>query len=85
MRFTYKKILKGEKADRRLSQDQVERLEEIGFKWIVIDHDEAFEKCCGGLEAFKGKFRHCNFPLKYAANDSLGIWCCTMRYAHTKK
>ena len=43
MRAAYKKIQKGMKTKLNLSQDSIERLEEIGFQW-GIDYDEAFER-----------------------------------------
>ena len=33
MRYSYNKIEKGQIPRRNLTQDQIERLEEIGFKW----------------------------------------------------
>jgi len=67
-----------------ISQDRVERLKEIGFKWIVIDYDEANVKRCFELEVFKNKFGHCNVPCKYSANPPLGSWCDNMRTAYNK-
>jgi len=80
MRNAYKKIQKGMKAHRNLSQDRIERLEEIGFQWQVVDYDEAFEKHCRDLIAFKEEFGHCNVPIKN--NPSLGNWCGDMRKAY---
>jgi len=55
-----------------LSQDRIERLEEIDFQWQGADYDEAFEKRCRELIAFKEDFGHCNVPQKYADDPSLG-------------
>ena len=44
MRTTYKAIEKGIKTNRDLSQGMINRLEEIGFQWRRVDHDDAFEK-----------------------------------------
>jgi len=73
MRSAYKAIQKGMKTDCNLSQDRIERLEEIGLQWQV-DQDEAFEKHCRELITFKEGFGHCNVPVKYADNPSLGHW-----------
>jgi len=84
MRHVYKKIQKGMKTNYTLSQDRIERLEEIGFQWQGVDYDKAFEKRCRELIAFKEEFGHCNVPQKYAGNPSLGRWCNTMRNAYKK-
>ena len=55
MRATYKKIQKGTKMNSNLSQDRIERLEEIGFQRQGVDYDEAFEKRCRELMAFKSR------------------------------
>ena len=83
MRAAYKKIQKGMKADRNLSQDMIERLEEIGFQWQGVNHDEIFEKHCRELMAFKEEFGHCNVP-RCVNNPSLGQWCSKMRAAYKK-
>jgi hypothetical protein len=84
MRNAYTKIQKGMKTKLNLSQDRIERLEEIGFQWQGVDYDEAFEKRCHELMAFKDEFGHCNVPKRCANNPSLGRWCGNMRAAHTK-
>ena len=78
------KIQKGMKANRKLSQAMIERLEEIGFQWQRIDYDEAFEKHCRDLMAFKEDFGHCNVPVRCANNPSLGSWCSHIRTAYKK-
>ena len=55
MRTAYKKIQKGIQTHRNLSQGRIERLEEIGFQWQGAYHDNAFEKRCRDLIAFKEK------------------------------
>ena len=84
MRVAYKKIQKGMKPTLNVSQDRIERLEEIGFQWQGVDFDEAFEKRCCELIAFKEEFGHCNVPQKYPSNPSLGNWCNNMRVAYKK-
>jgi len=83
-RSAYKNTRKGIKATRNLSQDRIECLEEIGFQWQGVDYGEAFEKRCRELIAFKEEFGHCNVPVKYSGNPSLGRWCDNMRTAYKK-
>jgi len=66
-----------------LSQDRIERLEEIGFQWGV-DYDEAFKKRYHELLAFKEEFVHCNVPRSYACNPSLGQWCVHLITAYRR-
>ena len=80
-RCAYKKIQQGQTTDRILTQDQIERLEEIGFKWNA---HETFEQRCHDLKAFKSQFGHCNVPWKYSVDPSLGQWCSTTRCAYNK-
>ena len=82
MRRAYKNIQKGMKmkTDYDLTPDRIKRLEEIGFQWQGVDHNEAFEKRCRELIAFKEEIGHCNVPRRCANNPSLGQWCANMRY-----
>ena len=82
MRSTYKKIQQGQKPKCNLTQDQIDRLEEIGFKLELVK--AAFEQRCHDLEVFKSEFGHCHVPYHYSANPSLGAWCNTMRCAYNK-
>jgi len=81
MRCAYNQIQQGQTPKRHLTQNQIERLEEIGFKWNLI---ETFEQHCRDLEAFKSEFGHCNVPYKYLVNPSLGNWCSNMRYSYNQ-
>jgi len=86
MRKTYKKIQKGMKVNYNLSQDRIERLEVIGFKWQASrnENDKTFEKRCRELTSFKEEFGHCNIPQGYSGNPSLGRWSSVMRQAYKK-
>jgi len=79
MRCAYNQIQQGQTPSRNLTQDQIERLEEIGFKWKLR---ETFEQRCHDLEAFKSEFGHCNVSSKNSVNPSLGNWCSKMRCAY---
>jgi hypothetical protein len=87
MRTSYKQIKKGMTPRYSLSPYMIERLENIGFQWQVVDRNEVFEKRCFELEAFKEEFGHCNVPVKYSKNKSLGSWCNNVRasYKQIKK
>jgi len=84
MRYSYNKIQQGKTPHINITQDQIERLEEIGFKWKVANDPEIFEQHCHDLEAFKSEFGHCNVPSRYSVNPSLGYWCSRMRYSYNK-
>jgi len=84
MRCAYNKIQKGQTPSRNITQDQIERLEEIGFKWKLANVLETFVQRCHDLEAFKSEFRHCNVPGKYSVNPSLGKWCTEIRYSYNQ-
>jgi len=82
MRRYYNQIQQGQKSKGNLTQDQIARLEEIGFKW---GKDKVtFEQHCRDLETFKSEFGHCNVPFKYSADPSLGQWCNNMRYYYNQ-
>ena len=78
MRVSYKKKQEGKTPRRTLSQDQIARLEALGFEWVR--NTTVFEKRLAELAAFKAKHGHCNVP-STPSNDyySLGQWCCNMR------
>jgi len=84
MRCTYNHIQQGQTPLRNITQDQIERLEEIGFKWKLSCVQEVYEQRCRDLEAFKSEVGHCNVPFRYSANPALGMWCIDMRCAYNK-
>ena len=86
MRYSYKlKPKDGRPNPKRLCQEYIDRLEKIGFRWIVtIDYEKSFDDKCRDLLAFKNTNGHCNVPGKYAQNPSLGNWCNRMRYAYKR-
>jgi len=84
MRYAYNKIQQGQTPSGNLTQDRIERLEEIGLKWKLAYVPETFKQHCLDLEAFKSEFGHCNVPYKYSADPSLWKWCSNMRYAYNQ-
>jgi len=83
MRGAYNAIQQGKtRSSYNLSPERIKRLEEIGFKWKLVDNDKTFEKRIQDLVAFKSKFGHCDVCRKYPGDPSLGRWCQNMREAY---
>ena len=83
MRYRYNQIQQGQTLNKRITQDQIERLEELGFKWKV-QKTLTFEQRCRDLEAFKREFGHCYISCRYSADPSLGNWCHKLRSSYNK-
>ena len=80
MNTGYRKMQKGSTPNSNLSQDRIERLEEIGFQWqVIIDYDKTFEKRCRELIAFKEEFGHCDVPQRFANNSANNSFSCNSR------
>ena len=77
---TSMKILKESKQS-PLSTDKIEALEAIGFTWQMkkpnspVPWIERYEE----LKQFRLKKGHCERPIKYNNNPSLGMWVSTLR------
>ena len=86
MRYSYKlKPKDGMPNPKRLCQDFIDRLEKMGFRWVVtVDYEKSFDDKIRDLEEFKKIYGHCHVPGKYAQNPSLGNWCNRMRYAYKR-
>ena len=85
LRRSYTKIQKGLINNARvLSRERIVRLEEIGFQFDVGDYDMIFENRCQELIAFKNEFGHCDVPVQYASNRTLGTWCSGMRSSYSR-
>ena len=80
LRTAYRIIRKGEAPTRyKLSDDNMQRLENAGFKWSFIStFDERFDE----LMEFKDKFGHCNMSSRSNDYRYLGIWCSHLRAAY---
>jgi hypothetical protein len=80
LRGSYKKIQNNQKPKRKISDEQIQRLNDAGFKWsLKSDFDDRFND----LMAFKAKYGHCNVPRR-GENPSLGQWCNVMRGSYKK-
>jgi hypothetical protein len=86
MRYSYKLPPKdGMTNPKRLSQAFIDRLEKMGFRWVVtVDFEKSFDDKVRDLEEFKKTYGHCHVPGKFAQNPSLGNWCNRMRYAYKR-
>lgn len=71
-----------EKQPYHLTQEHIDRLNEIGFKWQVGSWHTSFNKRIDELEEYKIKHGHCYVPPKYPQNLSLGYWCNNVRFAY---
>ena len=64
----------------KLSLEQINRLNSIGFDWDPIN--TYWEKMFSELLIFKKLTGHCNVPCHSSENTSLGIWVGTQRNAY---
>ncbi|MFA6535636.1 MAG: helicase associated domain-containing protein, partial [Candidatus Babeliales bacterium] len=67
----------------RLSQMQVEKLNNIGFTWNYFN--AAWEKAFNDLCKFKNINGHLNIPKNNALNHSLELWCSKQRTLYKNK
>ena len=61
----------------KLSEDKIERLEEIGFVWDVLE--EEWEKNFLELQRFREEHGHCKVSEGYPQNPQLAVWVKTQR------
>ena len=64
-------------ARNNLSQDRIQRLEQLGFAWNQFS--TAWEQMFAALTTYKQRHGDCNVPQKGADNLALGTWCSTQR------
>jgi Helicase associated domain len=64
------------RATTGLTEDRIQRLEQLGFVWSVR---EDWKKHYEELKQFKQRFGHCNVPARYTENRKLGIWVGAQR------
>jgi superfamily II DNA or RNA helicase len=61
----------------RLSDDQIKRLEGIGFAWNP--HDSQWKRWFDALIKYKESHGHCNVPQGKTENKQLGTWVASQR------
>ncbi|HZL77450.1 MAG TPA: Helicase associated domain protein [Candidatus Limnocylindrales bacterium] len=73
--------MRTKKARGELSQQRIQLLDQIGFKWGVRDEqgEEIWETRCKQLLEFKGTHGHCNVPTEWPENPALGNWLSVQR------
>jgi hypothetical protein len=81
VRHCNKQIKDGKTPNRPFSQDQIGRLDTLGFEWVVRNNTcTRFEKRLADLAEFKAKHGHCNPPYSSSSEyKSLGQWCNHVR------
>lgn len=86
----YRKLfLKGEKKT-WLSQERIDKLDEIGFEWDLSHkncfhpNEEAWNLRYEELKAYKKAKGNCNVPVKYPDNPQLGKWVNNQRSLRKK-
>ena len=87
LRVSYEKIQNNQKQRKKLSNEQIQRLDDAGFKLCLQKKDLTsiiiFGEHFIDLMAFKAKYGHCNVS-QYSEDASLGIWCVTVRGSYKK-
>ena len=81
MRASYKKIQNNKKPKTKLSDEQIQRLNDAGFKWSSLHR--RFDKRFNDLIGFKAMYSHCDVP-QTGGNASLGRWCSDIRVSYKK-
>jgi hypothetical protein len=66
------------KKSGKLSDDQIESLNELGFAWTVAD-ERSWDSYFEDLLEYKLKHGHCKVPATYNANKPLAAWVDRMR------
>jgi hypothetical protein len=80
LRSSYKKIQNNQEPPMKLSDEQIQRLNDAGFKWSL---KETFDEHFNDLMAFKAKYGHCDVP-GTGENVPLGKWCSKVRCSYKK-
>lgn len=60
---------------------RIAQLEEVGFKWSLQKHNttKSWSERFAQLQEYKTINGHCNVPIRYKTNPSLGQWVSTQR------
>jgi len=83
LRSSYKKIQNNQKPRTKLSDAQIQRLNDAGFKWSLGKAKSGFDEHFNDLMAFKAKFDHCDVSCN-GEDASLGKWCSQLRVSYKK-
>ena len=87
VRGSYKKIQNNQKPYTKLSEHQIQRLNDVGFRWCLQEREIAsrktFDDRLNDLMAFKAEHGHCDVS-QNGENASLGRWCSLVRRSYNK-
>ena len=83
LKRSYKKIQNNQKPRTKLSDEQIQRLNDAGFNWSLEKLASGFDKRFNGLMAFKAKYGHCDVS-QLSENASLGTWCSELKRSYKK-
>jgi len=82
--MSYKKIQKNETPPMKLTEENIQQLEDAGFKWS-LSTSRTFDERYAELMKFKEKVGHCNVPRKQSGEyQSLANWCSHLRNSYKK-
>ena len=75
-RYQYRLYKEGKKSS--MTEERLNKLNEIGFEWILVvltEWNDRYEE----LKAYRSKYGDCNVPQKWNDNPQLGTWVQTQR------
>ena len=77
----YNWTLRQRQAKALLTEEQVGKLDALGFNWTILSHNQLqWETRYRELEAFYHQHGHGRVPLRYPANPALGRWVSRQRW-----
>ena len=79
--------LRANYKNKKLSEDRIKRLEEIGFEWKLISYIPSklpWKKMFELLKEYKDEHGHCNVPDRWLENKHLSYWVSTQRRTYRK-
>jgi hypothetical protein len=77
VRNTVTRVRDGKYPSLSLTEDQVQKLSDIGFDFSAVNRDKTFDDRVKELVSFKEEYGHCRVPQK--VNKSLQTWCAKVR------
>ena len=77
IRNTVTRVRDGKYPSLSLTEEQVQKLSDIGFDFSAVNRDKSFDDRIKDLVAFKEEYGHCRVPQKI--NKSLQTWCAKVR------
>ena len=86
IRHSYQRIQKGLIPSIKLTDENIQRLNDVDFKWNLLSENiKSFDDHCETLIEFKTRFGHCDVPSRLLCAEeykSLGSWCTHMRHSY---